>query len=234
MRIGIALSLLVLTGAAKADDVPPLSGPAQSLIEPIFAAYRKVEQAQALLPPAASDSERLIRMGELDQAGRSALNQIDLTVLPPDQYRAAFAAEWREIDRHDHANLAMLKAMLPAEGWFLTSRYGTDAAHQAWLIVQHAVHDLEFMDAILARMEPLLPKGEVSGPDYALLYDRVALHEGRPQRYGSQMICKSGRWALDTLEDPDHVDERRRAIGFELTVAQNVARFADRPPCDQK
>ena len=61
-----------------------------------------------------------------------------------------------------------------------------------------------------------LPAGEVSTKDIAYLTDRVLLAEGKPQRYGTQFLKDSaGKWVPKTLEDPDHVEERRRAVGLQ-------------------
>mgnify|MGYP003666190415 FL=1 len=82
-------------------------------------------------------------------------------------------------------------------------------------------------------LEPLVATGEVSGESYGLMYDRLALNEGRPQRDGTQMICRDGLWVIDyaRLEDPAHADERRAAMGFEWTLAEYEALFDTYPPC---
>jgi len=50
----------------------------------------------------------------------------------------------------------------------------------------------------------------------ALMEARVALAEGRRQVYGSQLSSdpKAGGLYVRPLEDPDHVDERRAALGL--------------------
>jgi hypothetical protein len=62
------------------------------------------------------------------------------------------------------------------------------------------------------------------------MYDRLALNEHRPQRYGSQMICKAGKYVPDTLEDPEHIDQRRATLGM-IPYKDYLAMFADDPPC---
>jgi hypothetical protein len=48
-----------------------------------------------------------------------------------------------------------------------------------------------------------------------LLEDRVALGEGRPQTYGSQLRTDgNGPLYVPAIADPDHVDERRAAVGL--------------------
>ena len=74
-------------------------------------------------------------------------------------------------------------------------------------------------------------RDEIDGRAYALLYDRLAMGDGRFQRYGSQMICQDNHWTLYPLEDPGGVDERRLEANFDLNLVENMARFADRPPC---
>jgi hypothetical protein len=61
------------------------------------------------------------------------------------------------------------------------------------------------------------------------MYDRLAVSEGRPQRYGTQMVCRDGRWTVDTLEDPANVDARRQEMGFRWTMAEYEARFTASP-----
>jgi hypothetical protein len=211
-----------------------LSPEALTAIAPVYRAYIRVETEQALLPPPKGDAERLIRLSQIDQAAREgpgAMGNIDLSGLPPDQHAAAFAAAWDEINKHDLADQKALKAMLPAEGWFSISHYGAQAAVDAFLIVQHAVNDRALQRSVLAAMERMIANGEVDRQAYAMLYDRAQSQDGRPGRYGTQLLCEGGKWVLAPQADPEHVNGRRKAMGFPLTVEQNIARFANRPPC---
>ena len=235
-HIIIPLSLLVVSSTSFAAD--SLTPEARALIAPVHEAFVRLERQQAELPLPKSDSELLIRLGEIDQVGRDAKGKVDLSSLSPEQRTSAFAVINREINEHDRANEAALEAIVPAEGWFPISRYGVDASEAAFQIVQHSVNDVglpeydkDLQHTVLAAMERLLQKGEVNRQDYALLYDRVHIFDGQPQLYGTQMKCREGKWVLDRLADPDHVNERRKDMGFELTVEQNVARFANRPQC---
>jgi hypothetical protein len=77
--------------------------------------------------------------------------------------------------------------------------------------VQHADNDREFQKSALAMMEPLLKAGEASATNAAYLYDRTHI----PQRYGTQGHCiAKGVWAPQDIEDPEHVDQRRAAVGL--------------------
>ena len=202
-----------------------------ALVAPVVTAIAAEEARQAALPPAATDRERLERMGELDQVGRRVAITVDLSHVPEADRPAADMALWAPIGAMDDRLSAELIRMLPAEGWFYKSVYGEDAARTAFLIIQHA--DATLQRRFVPVLESLVASGEVEGSSYGLMYDRLALSEGRPQRYGTQMTCKNARWVIDygNLEDPERADERREALGFMQTLAEYETNFARYPPC---
>ena len=188
---------------------------AAALVALIHLAYTEVERRQAAMPPAASDRDRLERLFDLDQAGRDAMAKIDLSQLPEEQQDLAVTAIAREIDAHDLANQTALKKMLPKTGWLKKSEVGDKAEAAAFLILRHAVNDPALMHAFLPQIEAAVKQGEASGDQYALMYDRIALEfDHKKQRYGSQVSCVGGQWVPSELEDPDHLDDRRRSIGL--------------------
>lgn len=225
----------VLVAAALAIQTPaPLSAEARALIAPVGEAIAAEEARQAALPPPANDRERLERMGVLDQVGRRALNPIDLGSLPEAERQAANAAMWAPLMAMDQKLLDELLTMVPPEGWFLKSVYGEQASKAAFLIIQHS--DIENWRRFVPVLEPLVASGEVDGQSYGLMYDRLASNEGRPQRYGTQVTCKAGKWVIDweNLEDRENADERRRQMGFHWTLAEYEQVFADYPPCEEE
>lgn len=227
LRIAIACLLLIAAPAVAADA--PLSPQAQSLIAPVKDALDAERARQAALPPAANDSETLLRMGAMDQVGRRVLTRIDLTALPPAEIPAARKAMWAPIEAADAENLKALLKMVPPEGWFLKSRYGEKPANAAFHIIQHS--DVAQWKRFVPVLEPLVVTGEVDGQSFGLMYDRLALNEGRPQRYGSQMKCEAGKWVPDRLEDPARVEEWRKAMGFPQTFAEYLEHWKTYPPC---
>lgn len=219
---------LVLATLLMVQD-PAMSPEATLAIAPVVDAIAAERTRQAALPPPADDRERLERMGALDQIGRMALNDVNVAGLPPEQVPLAWEGIGAVIGAVDKENLAALMTMMPEEGWFYRSVWGEQAASAAFHIIQHS--DLELWRRFVPVLEPLVATGEVDGQSYAMMYDRLAINEGRPQRYGSQMVCRAGRWAIDTLEDPENVDERRRQMGMISTLAEYEAHFATMPPC---
>ena len=110
----------------------------------------------------------------------------------------------------DSDNTEWLKADVAANGWYRISVHGEAATGAAWLMAQHADQDRAFQRHVLALLEPLVAAGEASSGNYAYLYDRIAVGENRPQRYGTQGVCVSrGVWEPNTLEAPERVQALR-------------------------
>lgn len=121
------------------------------------------------------------------------------------------------------ANAAWLKADLRKHGWYKISAYGADADRAAWLIVQHARHDLAFQEEVLAMLEPLWQSGETRGQNFAMLYDQTAHYKGRPGRFGVEGDCTApGVWTPAPLEDRGATDAWRAKAGMP-PFAQYVA-----------
>lgn len=225
-RILTVLIALCLAMPAIARDLSPR---AQVLIAPVAEAIAAERARQSTLPPPASDSDRLERMGALDQVGRRVLTKIDLTVLPPEEIAAARKAMWAPIEEIDRENQKALLTMVPPEGWFLQSRYGEKAAKAAFHIIQHS--DEEQWRRFMPILEPLVATGEIDGQSFGLMFDRLAIAEGRPQRYGSQMHCVNGHFEPQPLEDPARIDEFRKTMNFPQTYAEYLEHWKTYPPC---
>ncbi|RZJ24890.1 MAG: hypothetical protein EON85_13865 [Brevundimonas sp.] len=119
----------------------------------------------------------------------------------------------RQMCETDGENTAWLKADLAANGWYRISVFGDVPSRAAWLMIQHADRDPGFQQQMLALLQPLALEKEVEPWDVALLYDRVAMNAGRPQRYGSQGRCVARNvWGPQPLEDEARVDEYRASV----------------------
>jgi hypothetical protein len=127
-----------------------------------------------------------------------------------------------KIQAVDKRHLSRMKAIVAQYGWPGRSLVGNDGAHAAWLLVQHA--DRPFMAQCLPLMERAVVAGEASGQDYAYLLDRVRMQQGKPQVYGTQFtFVAGGELVLHPIEDAEHVDERRRAVGLPSMAEQEKA-----------
>jgi hypothetical protein len=67
----------------------------------------------------------------------------------------------------------------------------------------------------LVLLQEAAARGDVPPVEVAMLDDRIRCFEGRPQRYGTQFDWdEHGRISPLPIEDIEHVDERRAAVGL--------------------
>ena len=112
-------------------------------------------------------------------------------------------------------NAARLREIIAEHGWPGRSLIGEDGTDAAWLILQHAISEPEFMRGSVVLLEQSVAAGETAAWHLAYLTDRIAFFEGRPQRYGTQWdVEDDGTNVLGDLESPEHVDEWRKSVGL--------------------
>ena len=116
-----------------------------------------------------------------------------------------------------------MKAIVSAFGWPLKRMVGSDGARAAWLLVQHADHDVEFQHKCLELMKPHEGTGEANPGDIAYLTDRVLVNEGEMQVYGTQFHEVDGVRQPWPIRNPEQVDVRRNAKG--LKTLKDYAEF---------
>jgi len=125
------------------------------------------------------------------------------------------ASDWEAIKQMRVRHAARLAEIIAELGWPGASLVGKDGANAAWLIVQHADHDVIFQRRCLHLMEPLVNTGDVSKTDFAYLTDRVLVNEGRRQIYGTQTERgPDGRYRPMPVDDENNLDRRRKSVGL--------------------
>jgi len=122
------------------------------------------------------------------------------------------AAQWRRIDED---NTRWLGELLSARGWPGRTLAGEDGAAAAWLLAQHADGDPVRQRAFLDALRGAVDQGEASPAHLAYLEDRVRVHAGQPQLYGTQFTVTDGHFGPCPIEDPERLDERRAEAGLE-------------------
>lgn len=110
----------------------------------------------------------------------------------------------------DRKHRAEVERIFARYGWPRRSTVGRETAHQFWLLVQH--QPLELQVRMLPEMEVAVRQNEASRTDYAYLYDRVRMGEGKPQRWGTQAKCINGLPVLHPVEDQAGLEDRRREV----------------------
>jgi hypothetical protein len=113
-------------------------------------------------------------------------------------------------------NAARLRELIDSHGWPTVDLAGEDGAEAAWLIAQHAVGEPSFQKQALKYLNSCAAEGRIPAWHAAYLDDRIAMYEGRPQRYGSQWLDDpfDGRVRPWRLINPDRVNEYRARVGL--------------------
>ncbi|MFJ3219001.1 DUF6624 domain-containing protein [Kitasatospora sp. NPDC086801] len=160
-------------------------------------------------------AEELIAMMAEDGAGARLANSPDL----------AEQACWRRLTARHGDRLA---AIMADHGWPTEQAVGPEAARAAWLVAQHADRQLDVQRRAVELMAEAVAGGAASARDFAFLQDRLAVNEGREQRYGTQIgAVADGHPVPWPCEDPERLDERRAGVGIE-PFDEYTARFAPR------
>lgn len=113
------------------------------------------------------------------------------------------------------SNTKRLKEIVKQFGWPTISLVGSQASNSAWLLIQHADHDLKFQKYCLRLMKEATKAGEVLKENVAYLTDRVLINNGKPQLYGTQFYTHRGRLFPKPIKDPDKLDVRRKKVGLQ-------------------
>ena len=113
----------------------------------------------------------------------------------------------------DIRNTARMKEIITEIGWPTVSKVGSEGASNAWLLVQHADHDVNFQEHCLRLMKDA-PPAEVDKTDIAYLEDRVRVNLGKGQLYGTQFTQENNKHVPRPIEDEENVDARRAELGM--------------------
>lgn len=137
-----------------------------------------------------------------------------LEMMAVDQ-EARRSGDWDRVRSVDAEHVEYLRELLDTRGWPKISEVGADGALAAWLLAQHADHDVELQKRVLAILQQYLEQGEANERNVAYLEDRVAVAEDRPQTYGTQGRCReTGGWVPRELADESQVNAKRASIGL--------------------
>lgn len=121
----------------------------------------------------------------------------------------------REMQAADSVNILEIKDILTTYGFPQKSKVGT-ANTTIWMIIQHSDNIPAFQRECLPMLTQAALQGEIDKWQVAMLEDRIALSEGRPQKYGSQIVTnEAGKQVIYTLLDPEQVDRWRAEAGME-------------------
>lgn len=188
--------LLVLTGLALASRLPA-ADPALSSVDE--SKYDKALQAELL---AIRDADQSPRLAYEAIGQRAGWNSPELRPLAEAMMKA------------DAVNLPRVTAILDQRGWVGPDVVGPLASDTLFLVIQHSNPDTQ--RKYLPLLREAVRQGKAKGGSLAMMEDRVAVAEGRKQVYGTQLYSDAlnPTMRLRPIEDPEHVDARRAAVGL--------------------
>jgi len=136
-----------------------------------------------------------------------------LTLVKKDQ-KMRQAKKWDS--KIDQANTLELKKIIKKYGWPDIELVGKEASKGAWLIAQHADHDVKFQEYCLNLMKEKLKDNKIEPQYFAYLTDRVLVNQGKPQLYGTQFYLKKNKLIPRPIKDETGLNKRRRKFKLEL------------------
>ncbi len=119
----------------------------------------------------------------------------------------------------DEQNTKRMKEIVAEIGWPTISKVGKTASYNAWVLVQHADHDVPFQAYCLQLLKEA-PPYDIDPENLAYLEDRVRVNQGRPQLYGTQFDQIDNQHVPYPIEDIYDVDARRAAFGMKSLQAE--------------
>ena len=200
----LACCCVFAASAARADDVTAVAAAC-----PGFAAW---EQQQAAADLAVEQS------GSVGTDWRLRAQLLGMAVEDQDAREAAFASPGHQdtgaLDRVaavDARNLSALQEIIAVGGIPSAQSVGRRGVSALWVLVQHADADAQLQQQVLKALtgDPGIAQDQI-----AALTDRLRIHQGQPQRYGTQFRTSGDTLVPDSIEDEAHVDGRRRQMGL--------------------
>ncbi len=167
------------------------------------------------------DSLRIVleKMVDLDQDIRRVL--VDSVGIDSPNAQP-FIRKMMDIDADNQKNIRLI---LNRYGWIGQSKIGTKAAEAFFYSIQHS--DTTLMIKWFPEFKKLADIGEADKVECAMMEDRLLMRKGKKQIYGTQatVFRDDKKVAIRPIEDAKNVNERRRKIGFALTVEGNADRL---------
>lgn len=134
-------------------------------------------------------------------------DQNTILIKPADSAAAAF-------QRIIRTNFPTVKRILDTYGYPTYALVGEESSKHYFLLVQHSDFNLKFQQQVLKVMWPAVVNKNASGQQYAYLIDRIAINQGQPQVYGTQVLM-SGNTTVKPCISPDKLNIRRKSVGLE-------------------
>lgn len=155
----------------------------------------------------------LLHMEELDQ-------DIRKTIICSENLESF----WTQVLEIDHQNTERCKEIISQFGWPGYNLVGIKGSHAMWILVQHS-QDHEFQKSCLQLLEVAVKENDASVIDFAYLQDKILMHEGKPQIYGTQWSQMHGEKKLVLWQVKDFATLNKRRLALGLNTIEEYREF---------
>jgi len=125
----------------------------------------------------------------------------------------------------DTPNSKRLREIFARIGFPNTKKVGKEGLQAFMILLQHDPAD-ELRTKCLKPIKAAFKNDEIPPMDYANFVDRLRLHQGKKQLYGSGFDFKDGKMVLSPTEDIKNLEKRRARIGLP-TLAEYIKGMQD-------
>jgi len=113
----------------------------------------------------------------------------------------------------DTPNTKRLQDIFDTYGFPNAKRVGRDGVSAFMILLQHSPTDA-LRAKCLKPIKKAFERKELSPMDYANFTDRLLIHQGKDQVFGSNFDFKDGKLVMSKTVDPKNLDRRRAKIGL--------------------
>lgn len=147
------------------------------------------------------------RLQEIAQSDQSIRYEFLEAYRAAEPNQALIDSLTHEMQLVDSINQEAICDILDTRGFVGSDKVG-NACAVFWLVIQHA--PVELQKKYFPLFEQASRRGDISLECIAMMDDRIAMFENRPQRYGSQIVDGN----LYQLLDPEKVDQWRHEMSM--------------------
>jgi hypothetical protein len=123
-------------------------------------------------------------------------------------------SDMEKMARTDREHAAPLEAIFAKYGVPTYRMVGPEGASDFVVMIQH--QSPEFRAKVLPKLKANVEAGQADPGSYGMMFDRSQTDAGKKQMYGANLTCDTENPKLHKgpIEDEEHVDQRRAAIGL--------------------
>ncbi len=127
-----------------------------------------------------------------------------------------------EMEKVHKANAHRLREIIDEIGFPTLSKVGEKGSNAAWLIIQHAIGEPDFMKECCTMMEE--NSSDINPIHQAYLYDRIQFFQSKPQKYGTQLTADG---KLYPVENKETLNEERRKVNLPALAMADINKIPE-------